>query len=281
MLKLHFKDKRQAPLWLTEERFTIGQAANNQLVLADSGISASHAEILREQGHYFISDCASQGGTFVNAERISGRFQLRSGDAIRLGSVELGVTDPAKTEVRQEGQANRWFLLVLKGEREGHKFLMTASQTFGRSAQCELSFAGDQELSRRHCEFYLKDEALHVKDLGSANGVRVNQQKVSITALAPGDQVQMGSVSLLVIGPKVEVQQSAVDEDATLFMPALKLPKAAAQRQVSQAAVANPARAQAVPAVPSEVETSLDYQRVLLLGVALLVVLGGGAWLLL
>ncbi len=281
MLKLHFKDKRLAPLWLTEDCFAIGQDAANQLVINDAGISARHAQIEREQGHYFISDCASQEGTFVNAERITGRYQLRSGDAIRLGSVELGVTDPAKTEVRSEGQANRWFLMVLKGEGEGHKFLMTASQTFGRSAQCELSFAGDQELSRRHCEFYLKDDVLHLKDLGSANGVRVNQQKVSVMALASGDQVQMGSVSLLVIGPKVEAQQPAGDEDATLFMPALKLPKAAGHRQVSQPAVANPARAQAAQISAVEAEVRLDMRRVLMLGVALLVVLAGGLWLIL
>ena len=34
MLKLHFKDSRQAPIWLVEERFTLGQDKRNNLVLA-------------------------------------------------------------------------------------------------------------------------------------------------------------------------------------------------------------------------------------------------------
>ena len=42
--------------------------------------------------------------------------------------------------------------------------------------------------------------------------------------LQPGDQLKMGSVSLLVIGPKSTVATSE-DEDATLFMRAVDLPK--------------------------------------------------------
>ena len=33
-------------------------------------------------------------GTFVNDERIASRYQLRSGDCLRLGEVELQLTDP-------------------------------------------------------------------------------------------------------------------------------------------------------------------------------------------
>lgn len=98
---------------------------------------------------------------------------------------------------------------------------------------------GDLELSRRHAEFFLKDEVLEIKDLASANGVYVNHQKVGMAVLQPGDQVRMGSVTLLVIGPKVEVAQ-ADDEDATLFMPALNVPKPTVVRPSVQAATVNP-----------------------------------------
>ena len=274
MLKLHFKDSRQAPLWLTEERFTIGHDGRNQLVMDDAGVSAFHAEIRQEQGHYYLSDCGSQTGTFVNDERIGSRYQLRSGDVLRLGAVEMELSDPAKSSVRQDGLSARWFLQVIKGEHQGHKYPISSSQTFGRSAQCELCFASDQELSRRHCEFYLQDDVLYFKDLGSANGVFVNQEKLAAGPLRPGDEVRMWSVGLLVIGPKVEIEQPEADEDATVFMQAVKLPKPAAKPQVSQAAALNPARAQAAaPQASAQAPVSGNGRLLLLAGSVVLAVI--------
>ena len=281
MFKLHFKDGRQAPLWLTEERLTLGQDPRNNLQLADEGISAFHAEIRQEQGQYLISDCGSQSGTFVNEERVASRYQLRSGDVIRLGPLQMQVFDPARStaEGRPQPGAAQWFLFVLQGENEGSKYPVTGSLTFGRSAQCELSFANDHELSRRHCEFYLKDGLLQMKDLGSANGVLVNQVRTTAAVLQAGDQLKMGSVSLLVIGPKVEIPGPAADEDATVFMQAVKVPKPALKPQVSQAAASNPARAQA-PA-PVAVEAPAAGLRVWLLALLALGVAGVVAWVLL
>lgn len=282
MLKLHFKDGRQAPLWLTEERFTIGQDGRNQLVLGDSGISAFHAEIRQEQGHYYLSDCGSQTGTFVNDERIGSRYQLRAGDVVRLGAVVLELSDPTRGSKPAPGEAGRWFLQVIRGEHQGQKYPIGASQTFGRSAQCELCFASDQELSRRHCEFFLKDEALHFKDLGSANGVFVNNEKRAAGPLQPGDELRMGSVALLVIGPRVEAAADvpAQDEDATLFMPALQMPKPAAKPQVSQAAARNPARAvQAQAGAPSGDVASQGKWLWALAGVLVIAALAAGALL--
>ncbi len=64
---------------------------------------------------------------------------------------------------------------------------------------------------------------LEVKDLASANGVLVNRQKVSTAVLQPGDQIQLGNTTLLVIGPKVSAPE-VVDEDATVFVRAADLP---------------------------------------------------------
>ena len=249
MLKLHFKDSRQAPIWLVEERFTLGQDKRNNLVLADAGISAFHAEIRQDNGLYYISDCDSELGTFVNDERIASRYQLRSGDCLRLGEVELQLTDPGKAAPRAEA-GQRWFLQVIQGEHEGKKFHVSGSMTFGRSVKCELCFS-DAQLSRRHCEFFLRDDVLEVKDLASANGVLVNGERRSAVQLKPGDQVRMGSVVLLVIGPKLEhvVVEEEQGEDATLFMRAIDLPAPKSRLQAKvvpgAAPTANPLRAAA------------------------------------
>lgn len=250
MLRIDFSDNRQAPIWLVDERFTIGQDSRNTLVLGDAGISPFHAEIRQDHGYYYLSDCGSQAGTYVNDERIGARFQLRANDRVRLGPVALVFVDPAKRQVKAESAA-RWFLQVIKGEQEGKKFHIHGSMTFGRSVKCELCFS-DQQLSRRHCEFFLKDDVLEVKDLASAGGVLVNRQKVGSAVLQPGDQLKMGSVSLLVIGPKVAVAP-VEDEDATLFMRAVDLPKPFKGKPApAPAASPNPLRRAAQPTPASK-----------------------------
>ncbi|MBU1284260.1 MAG: FHA domain-containing protein [Gammaproteobacteria bacterium] len=276
MLRIHFSDNRQAPIWLVDERFTIGQDSRNSLVLVDPSIAPFHAEIRQDHGFYYLTDVGSPSGSFVNDERINTRFQLRADDRVRLGSVELLLVDPARGKTKAE-QAARWYLQVIQGEHEGKKFHINGSMTFGRSVKCELCFS-DQELSRRHCEFYLKDDVLEVKDLASANGMLVNQQKVSTAVLQPGDQLKMGSISLLVIGPKSTVAPSE-DEDATLFMRAVDLPKPLkpAALSSSPSSQANPLRtaAQANPmhaaAAPVSAPSSLNKP---LLALALLMVIG-------
>ncbi|BAN47492.1 FHA domain-containing protein [Metapseudomonas resinovorans] len=274
MLRIHFADNRQAPIWLVDERFTIGQDSRNSLVLAEPAISLFHAEIRQDHGQYYLSDCGTPGGTFVNGERIGARFQLRADDRLRIGDLELFLVDPAKVRPKADSVA-RWYLQVIKGEHEGQKHHVNGSMTFGRSVKCELCFS-DLELSRRHCEFFLKDDVLEVKDLASANGVFVNQQKVSTAVLQPGDQVRMGSVTLLVIGPKVAAPQ-AVDEDATLFMPVVQLPKATTPRPASRPPVANPLRAAAQQeAAPAEAPRQAPNR--LLLGLLVLVIAVAGAF---
>lgn len=277
MLRIHFSDNRQAPIWLVDERFTIGQDSRNTLVLGDAGISPFHAEIRQDHGYYYLSDCGSQAGTYVNDERIGTRFQLRANDRLRLGNVALLCVDPAKGQAKAASAA-RWFLQVIEGEHEGKKFHINGSMTFGRSTKCELCFS-DMQLSRRHCEFFLKDDVLEVKDLASAGGVRVNRQKVASAVLQPGDQLKMGSVSLLVIGPKVAVAP-AEDEDATQFMRAIDLPKplkgkpdsapAASVNPLRSAVQAKPAGRPATPAAKPRAglsPTGLALLAVLVIGV--------------
>ncbi|MBX9914690.1 MAG: FHA domain-containing protein [Pseudomonadaceae bacterium] len=242
MLKLQFKDSRQPPVWLADEKITLGQDARNHLVLPDHGVSLFHAEIRREDGHYFLSDCASEAGTWVNGERVSGRYQIRADDSVQIGPVALQFIDPLKT-VAKPDNSKKWFLQVIQGENEGKKYPLSGSMTFGRSVKCELCF-NDVELSRRHCEFFFKDGVLEVKDLGSANGVLLNRAKVSAATLQAGDQLQMGAVVLLVIGPKVEVVQ-AQDEDATVFMPMAPMTRIV---KGSAASLPGPAQMQKVPA---------------------------------
>ncbi|MEY2180852.1 FHA domain-containing protein [Rhodanobacter humi] len=69
-------------------RQTIGRRGDNNIVIGDSSVSASHAWIMNQQGHYVIMNTLSTNGTFVNDQRVH-ESVLRHGDRIRLGQAEF------------------------------------------------------------------------------------------------------------------------------------------------------------------------------------------------
>ena len=56
MLKIHFKDNRHPPLWVVEKLYSIGSAADNNLVLGDEGIDALHARLISSENKVFLKD---------------------------------------------------------------------------------------------------------------------------------------------------------------------------------------------------------------------------------
>ncbi|MFN7945862.1 MAG: FHA domain-containing protein [Blastocatellia bacterium] len=67
-------------------RFTIGRETDNDLVVADAGLSRRHALIENYDGLAQITDRDSRNGTFVNGVRVNGTSPLRDGDVITFGS---------------------------------------------------------------------------------------------------------------------------------------------------------------------------------------------------
>ncbi len=65
----------------------------------------------------------------------------------------------------------------------------------GRSRECDCVF-DDQNVSRRHAELRRNSSGdWQIVDLGSTNGVKVNGRRVDTSRLAPGDDVNLGTVS--------------------------------------------------------------------------------------
>ena len=65
--------------------FRIGRHADNQLILRDSRASRAHAQIVAENGQYWLEDCGSRHGTFLNGARVT-RAALHNSDRIEFGA---------------------------------------------------------------------------------------------------------------------------------------------------------------------------------------------------
>jgi len=73
---------------LTEAEYLIGRQRDNQIPLADLGVSGHHARIYRGPEGYAIEDLKSRNGTWLNAARTFHSL-LHTGDMIRIGATEL------------------------------------------------------------------------------------------------------------------------------------------------------------------------------------------------
>jgi phosphoserine phosphatase RsbU/P len=65
--------------------FRIGRQPESELIIRDSRASRTHARIVLEGDEYWVEDCESRHGTFVNGKRIT-RQALRNSDKIEFGA---------------------------------------------------------------------------------------------------------------------------------------------------------------------------------------------------
>src|SRR5437763_596421 len=65
--------------------FRIGRQPESDLIIRDNRASRMHSRILFEDGEYWIEDCDSRHGTFVNGQRIT-RQTLHNSDKVEFGA---------------------------------------------------------------------------------------------------------------------------------------------------------------------------------------------------
>ena len=206
-------------LELTGERMAIGRDEECELVLEGETVSRQHCEIRRQGTVYLLRD-ASRNGTYVNGERIA-QAMLRDGDQIRVGANILLVhLVPGRATTRlarrattphRQGPAGVAVelrpLIVVKGLEEGVTQPFSEDGiTIGRRLENHVVLEADN-ISRQHLAIERRDGHYFVRDLGSANGTFLNEQRIDLAPLTDGDRLRVGNFTALV---------SLVDQDCIL-----------------------------------------------------------------
>jgi pSer/pThr/pTyr-binding forkhead associated (FHA) protein len=68
---------------------TIGRDRERPICIPDESVSRLHAQIVRQQVGYFVSDLHSSNGTFLNGDLLIAPSLLSPGDILRVGAIEL------------------------------------------------------------------------------------------------------------------------------------------------------------------------------------------------
>ncbi|MEE8410454.1 MAG: FHA domain-containing protein [Myxococcota bacterium] len=232
----------QAPRALTHESsartIIIGRDASADFQVPLSTISRQHSRITESDGVYFIEDLGSTHGTLVNGKKIGKgeKKVLRDGDFIeltkakitcniesdKLVSVEPGEGTQAIASRAVQGILGRLgdaqglgpYLRVLNGPDEGVRFPFAGTLmewALGRSKECEF-ILNDPNVSRRHAMIRKDWNGFVVHDLGSKNGVQVNDRSIKkARRLKDRDEITVGPVKLVYIDPDAELLESLKD----------------------------------------------------------------------
>jgi hypothetical protein len=73
---------------LEGDRLTVGRRPDSDIFLDDVTVSRDHAILVRRGSDYYLDDCGSLNGTYVNRRRIESH-RLVDGDELQVGKYKL------------------------------------------------------------------------------------------------------------------------------------------------------------------------------------------------
>ncbi|MEZ4269890.1 MAG: FHA domain-containing protein [Myxococcota bacterium] len=207
-------------------------AADFQIPLTT--VSRGHAKISETDGIYVIEDLGSTHGTLLNGRKLTkgDKKVLRDGDIIELTKAKITCnveTEKVASMALDEGtnaiaaravqgilgrlgesQGEGPYFRVLVGPEEGQRFELKGpgEWTLGRSKDCEFVL-NDPNVSRRHGTVRKDWSGFTMHDLGSKNGVLVNDRRIAKPRrLKDRDEVTIGPVKLIYIDPDAELMSA-------------------------------------------------------------------------
>ncbi len=102
---------------------------------------------------------------------------------------------------------------VLSGSSKGTTRPVGARMTIGKAPGNDLVLS-DDTVSRQHCELTPTGQGVHVKDLGSTNGTRIDGTRIQDAVLSPGSILRVGEIEIAVrpATQRVEVMPSEAQD---------------------------------------------------------------------
>ncbi|MBA3275705.1 MAG: FHA domain-containing protein [Chloroflexia bacterium] len=70
---------------------TVGRRDDNTLMIDDGFVSGAHAEVMFDQGAWWLVDLGSTNGTFVGGRPVRARVRIDNGDVVQFGRVSVRV----------------------------------------------------------------------------------------------------------------------------------------------------------------------------------------------
>ena len=118
---------------------------------------------------------------------------MTDNDEIQSG----GEDEIATRAVGGAAQPIAMHVVVLSGSAKGTTKPLGTRLTIGKSTDNDLVLA-DDTVSRKHCELVRVADGVHVKDLGSTNGTKLQGARITEATVQPGAILKVGEVEVAI-----------------------------------------------------------------------------------
>ncbi|MEL1264290.1 FHA domain-containing protein [Pseudoxanthomonas putridarboris] len=192
-LRLHFTNRPSPDRPLSTGVHRIVREAAGTIGVGDALQGALLAQICVDRRGLWLQVANGMRGVHINGRPVKRMAVLRPGDSVYVEGVELLLQSshlPA-TEVREAdaGQGDpRVVLRGVGGKYHGRSIPLGQPCVVGRGRDATLR-VDDPAFAERHARLELRGERVLLRDLGSAEGTRVNGVPVRDALLVAGDQV--------------------------------------------------------------------------------------------
>ena len=174
----------------------LGRAEDNDLVLADVGVSRRHARIVVNESGALIEDLGSGNGTIFDGHPIR-QHNIQDGDLLQIEPFHLQFKlSSTRAQLKPAEVSSGGVLIVLSGEKLAPRYsIPPAGLSIGRATD-QTIVLHDPGSSRRHAVISVRQGGFWLEDNGSANGIFVNGTRVWQHLLQHDDVVTIGRVEL-------------------------------------------------------------------------------------
>jgi transcriptional regulator with GAF, ATPase, and Fis domain len=104
--------------------------------------------------------------------------------------------------------------VILSGNHKGHSVVLAGHTRIGKSSDNDIVLT-DDTVSRHHCELLRAPDGIHVRDLESTNGTRVDGTRIREAMLGSGQVLKVGEVEISI--RPTQQRMEVLPSDKTFF----------------------------------------------------------------
>ncbi|PQO46877.1 FHA domain-containing protein [Blastopirellula marina] len=207
-----------------DRQWTIGAAADCDLVVEQQTVSGRHCRLQRQAGQWYVEDLGSTNGVYVNGEKIVERRLISPSDDVTLGK-NVPLPWPAEAQPPAQPQPLQ-AQPVASAPPVAQPVFPGTKITIGRNAGNDVVLS-DPSVSSKHAVLTVADGLITLEDLQSSNGTYVGPDHLRIqqTLVQPNDVVFLGSVETTVTNLLLSTDKTIAG--ISLNLPPLNPPAAA------------------------------------------------------
>lgn len=202
-MKLHFPHGELSDIELREGSYRIGDADDADITIKDKGLADIHAALQIKGSDVYIAAASDATLISVHGKLVKDKREVRIDDRIVMAQLHCKIIDSEEdddnhTKIRMA--LPKFLLRGVSGAHFGKLYPLRGATVLGRHSECHICLHAEG-VSRRHAELHVDEKGLRVKDLDSANGTFVNDEKVTERQLQVGDELRFDNLRFLVQTP--------------------------------------------------------------------------------